>query len=210
MYQRLTEVDDLIRPDHHHLSNTDICYFFGEYTARKGFHHSATNQLISNFKKCPSRVNQFDYRYKNQAISTIADELCAHINPATLTFVPVPPSKAKDHELYDDRLQKVLIRYSQLSNGVDWREIIFQSTSTRAAHSSDDRLTLEELKALYRVDQTTLHGVRDTIVVFDDVLTTGCHFKAVKQVLTEAFPNKSVVGIFIARRVPEADPLDIF
>ena len=49
--RRLTEIDDLARPDHWYLTPEDDCYFLGEYTARKGFVFSATNQLVLNFKK---------------------------------------------------------------------------------------------------------------------------------------------------------------
>jgi hypothetical protein len=49
--RRLTEIDDLTRPDHFYLMADDACYFLGEYTARKGFAFSPTNQLVLNFKK---------------------------------------------------------------------------------------------------------------------------------------------------------------
>jgi hypothetical protein len=45
----------------------------------------------------------------------------------------------------------------------------------------------------------------EKLVVFDDLLTTGCHFKAIAQILGERFPNKHVVGPFIARRAPDSD-----
>ena len=38
---------------------------------------------------------------------------------------------------------------------------------------------------------------------FDDVLTTGAHFKAVQALLQSQFPQTEIVGLFIARRVPE-------
>lgn len=210
MYERLSVVDDFIRPDHHHLNSSDSCYFFGEYTARRGFNHSQTNQLISNFKKCVSRMHEYDFRYKRSAIETIATELHRHISPANLTFVPIPPSKAKQDPLYDDRLQRVLTRYSELSPGVDWRDIVIQSRTTRATHTTDDRLSLQELIGLYSIDQTLTPNIRDTIVIVDDVLTTGCHFKAVKATLAAEFPNKPILGIFVARRVPEAEFPNIF
>lgn len=49
--QRLTKIDDLTRPDHFYLTPEDACYFLGEYTARKGYAFSPTNQLVLNFKK---------------------------------------------------------------------------------------------------------------------------------------------------------------
>lgn len=48
---RLTRIDELIREQHYHLEDGDLCYFFGEYTARQGAAYSETNQLIMNLKK---------------------------------------------------------------------------------------------------------------------------------------------------------------
>lgn len=47
---RLTRIDELIREQHYHLEDGDLCYFFGEYTARQGAAYSETNQLIMNLK----------------------------------------------------------------------------------------------------------------------------------------------------------------
>lgn len=47
---RLTLIDELIRKQHHYLEDGDLCYCFGEYTARQGTAYSKTNQLIINLK----------------------------------------------------------------------------------------------------------------------------------------------------------------
>jgi predicted amidophosphoribosyltransferase len=62
----------------------------------------------------------------------------------------------------------------------------------------------------YIIDEQLVTPPPQTILVIDDVLTTGCHFKAMKQVLLNRFPNTAIIGMFIARRVPEADDLDDF
>ena len=38
---RLSEVDDLTRPDHWYLTEDDYCCFIGENTVRQGFAYSA-------------------------------------------------------------------------------------------------------------------------------------------------------------------------
>ena len=108
---RLTEVDDLTRPDHSYLTEDDHCYFIGEYTARQGFAYSATNSLILNFKKTLDRRGRPEWRYKERALQTSAAAFRRALNPEALdglTFVPVPPSKAKGDPLYDDRLTRML------------------------------------------------------------------------------------------------------
>src|SRR4051812_23832349 len=93
----LTEIDELTRPDHSFLTGADRCFFLGEYTARTGFSHSATNDLILNFKKKMDKRGTNQWVWKERAINSAAEALRHAFGGATLqgiTFVPVPPSKA--------------------------------------------------------------------------------------------------------------------
>jgi hypothetical protein len=63
--------------------------------------------------------------------------------------------------------------------GIDIRELVFQRTSTTAAHESADRPTPTDLLDLYTIDETLTKPAPEKLVVFDDLLTTGCHFKAI-------------------------------
>jgi hypothetical protein len=109
--QRLTKIDELARPDHYYLTPADDCYFLGEYTARKGFAFSATNQLILNFKKSMDKRGTAQWRYKDRAIGEAAAAFRAALTGEWLdiaTLIPIPPSKAKTDPLYDDRLVRML------------------------------------------------------------------------------------------------------
>ena len=48
------------------------------------------------------------------------------------------------------------------------------------------------------------------VIVVDDVVTTGLHFKAMKRILRQVFPNIPIVGYFVARRVPETIDIEAF
>jgi hypothetical protein len=204
--RRLTKIDELSRPDHSYLTPGDECYFLGEYTARKGFGFSSTNHLIYNLKKTVDRRGRPEWRYKEQAIKTAAQAFRASLSDAareTFTFVPVPPSRAKTDPLYDDRLVQVL-RGIWPGLPVDLRELIVQPHSTEAIHGSDDRPTPNQLVARYVLDDQLLNPAPQAIAIVDDVITTGSHFVAVRSMLRQAFPAVRIVGLFIARRVPEA------
>ena len=60
----------------------EVIHYFGEYTARKGFNHSETNQLILNFKKKMDRRGLLEWRYKTAAIDT------AGSRPLTFQYLP--------------------------------------------------------------------------------------------------------------------------
>jgi hypothetical protein len=199
---RLTLIDDLTRPDHSYLNPDDVCCFIGEYTARGGFLFSETNNLISNLKKPVDRRHLPEWRYKEQAIHRVAQTLRSILHPQWLdetTFVPIPPSKIKTHPLYDDRLIRILqaIRQNPL---LDIRELVVQVKSMDAAHLLDIRPRPAELENNYQLDESLIAPSPRRIAIFDDMLTTGCHFRAVQAMLRRFFPQVEIIGLFIARR----------
>jgi hypothetical protein len=83
----------------------------------------AVNQ---NLKKPMDRKDKPEWRYKTWAISRSA-EMLREVVPDTwitrVTFVPVPPSKTKDHAEYDDRLLQILQRLAA-GRELDVRELV--------------------------------------------------------------------------------------
>ncbi len=199
----LTRVDDLIRIDHSYLEESDECLFRREYTPRVGYEFSSTNDLIQNFKKPIDRRGRAEYWYKGWAIRKITEELSADLDRdwlKTATLVPIPPSKSHIHPLYDDRMIQVLKGISgHVGFECDIREIILQSMSYEAAHTTADRPSLVQIQDGYTIDERLADPAPRAIGIFDDVLTTGAHFKAAKNVLAARFPGIPIVGIFVAR-----------
>ena len=68
----------------------------------------------------------------------------------------------------------------------------------RADHEGTDRMTHDELLALTEVIQPA-QPLRTTIVILDDVLNSGKHFKVAKSLLSARNPNATILGLFIAR-----------
>ena len=201
--RRLTNIDDLTRRDHYHLRESDDCYYLGEYTSHEDYKYSSTNQLIHNFKKSIDRRPRPEWRYKEQAIREVARVFRRAI-PGDLvdqlTFVPIPPSKARDHPLYDDRMTR-LLRLIRPRPSLDVRELIIQTESTAAAHEMDTRPVPETIEAQYKLDMALTNPPPRRLVLADDLLTTGAHFRAAKAVLERRYPETPILGIFIARRV---------
>lgn len=216
---RFTRIDETNRGDHYYLTEEDRCVFFGEWFAGKGYEGGPTNQLVVNFKHKPSkaRAKSGIQYYKDQAITTIAAGLRGAIAQSSVesyTWVPIPPSKISTHEDYDTRLAQALNRAFSPYN-VDIRSLIRQTESTESDHtSSGDRLSPENLLAILEVDNAELSKApikENGIVLFDDVLTTGKHFKCCQAVLRQAIPDVPVIGVFVARCIhqePEFDDLD--
>lgn len=202
---RLTKIDELTRGQHYHLSEDDTCYFFGEYTARKGYAFSNTNNLIHNFKKGVEKKGKAEWVYKESAIINVANLINSISNIDELTFVPVPPSKCCTDPAYDSRLIDVLKQCQKTKPNLQYIELIKQRVSVQASHSVEARPTPEEIAGNYIFDETLAVNLRKYIVIFDDVLTAGSHFKAMKTTIKLHLPQSIVIGVFIARTAREAE-----
>jgi|TARA_R110000796_G_scaffold221415_1_gene337543 hypothetical protein len=198
---RLTKIDESLRALHYHLTEDDSCYFLYDYTSRQGFSYSATNQLISNIKKSPLTKGTPQWRYKMRDIRRCSADLARALPEGVveqLTFVPIPPSKAREHAEYDDRMRQVC---DGIAAGADVRELVYQMASTRASHENDERVTVEELLEVYAIDEALCDPAPSAIAIIDDVITAGTHFRAMADTLRAKFPEAQIIGLFIARRV---------
>lgn len=204
--RRLQLIDESNRHAHSNIFEEDRCYFLREYTAKVGgWRYGETNDLIDNFQKSPKFRGKPPWeRYKQQAIARLADELRAAFSPSQcvgLTFVPTPPSKMKGDPEHDDRILRLLARFSQGVN-LDIRELVLQTASTETSKSlGGARWTWDQLAANYVINEDECVPEPGRVMVVDDVLTTGSHFRAMKHIIQRRFDSVSVEGLFLARTV---------
>lgn len=200
---RLTRIDELLRVDHVRLADTDTCYFLREYTSGVGYAHSDTNDLISNLKKPVDRRGRPEWKHKERAMARVAKELRATINPRYLesaTLVPMPPSKSKTDPQYDDRLLTILKLLGE-GRTLDVRELLVRTMSVAASHTTIETRDPGRIAQDLAVDESLAQPAPTRIALFDDIITTGAHYRAASTVLTIRFPAAEIIGIFIARRV---------
>jgi len=200
---RLQQIDDTNRRDHYYLTPEDECYFLYEYTAAAGWQHGTTNQLIHNLKK---KKGDGGFHYKPAAIARCSQDFSATIAEPWLSnsvLIPIPPSKIKADPGHDDRISQIC-RGIRKPGPPDVRELIEQIKSTEAFHEGQ-RLKPNELRANYSFNEAHLNNFPASVGVVDDLLTTGSHYRAVKDMILERAPNCRVVGFFVARRaIPSA------
>ncbi len=206
---RINEIDDLTRADHPFLEASDRCFYYGEYTSRSDYLAGPINDRVSNFKKGMEKRGSLEWKWKAWAIGEIANAMMTSWQSAFIasaTWVPVPPSKAKTDPLYDDRLLAVLNQIRQKVPEIDVRELVLQTTSLIAAHTSTTKRNPAHLKAVYEFQPQLLNPpLKKVIAIFDDVLTTGCHFRAMSDVILQHLPQAFIIGFFYARAVPKSD-----
>lgn len=200
---KLQKIDVSLISDHSCLESTDHCYFFGEYTGRQGFNHSEMNQLVWNFKKPMEKKGKTGWHYKGEAIKRVSELLITTDSWPKLKecmWVPIPPAYKKEDAGYDDRVIQVLQKLEEGGGLRDIREILSEKTTREQSHIGARRTISDHLSNLV-VDQSLLQPKPGTIVILDDVITSGASFKAAQILIRKEFPGVPIAGIFIARNV---------
>jgi hypothetical protein len=205
---KLTKIDAGHLRSHCHLSGCEECYVLGDYAPGEGSSRGGANHLILDLKMGMDRRGEPGWQHKQQAIEEAARQLAEALAArrawlAAATLVPMPPSRARGDPLYDDRMLRVLRSLARICGlELDIRELVYQAASTRASsRSGGNRLTLPELRANYRIDAGLLEPSPGRIGLFDDLLTSGAHFRAASELLRQTWPKLRVTGIFLARSV---------
>lgn len=207
---RQQRIDDLARPDHYYLGAQDICYYFGEYSARRGASFGATNALIANLQQPVHRLGPGPDIRKERAIRQAARMLRAAFDPdelTAITFIPLPQARPKDHPAYDNRIRRML---RSMADGMDVREMLEIISDRDSAEISGVRQGPEVLFANMRLVPGLMTPRPQAIFLVSDVLTTGAQFVAARRHLNQSLPNVPVYGLFVARKLLETDAIPHF
>ena len=210
----LQEIDaHLISSEYYYyLEKDDACYFYDVFIAGgkkdKGFPNSINN-LINNFKKSPTQQGEAHYHYKKKATKEISDILI-HLKEwnklKNFTWVPVPPHLHRADKYFDTRLFDVLnlIKKEMSLDVKDLVQIKETRTPVHIAHRvNESRIKPEDHYNNYEINKQLIDPIPSNIVIFDDLIVTGAGFKAMKQILSEIYPNAKIIGVFIARYIHE-------
>lgn len=207
-WRKTDESDALVHCPNHY---EQFLFYARTYTTKKGFEFSHTNQLIINLKISPKAPSS-RIHYKERAIRQFAEEVITllknHLSDdQLLTLVPMPPSKARSHPDYDDRMEQVANKIGEKIKNVMWLPLLYLMESMESYHLKTDLRDVDELYELMQIEnlQKLQYQTGSVIAILDDVLTSGAHFTAARQRILEAFPNTDIIGIFWAKAVSPED-----
>ncbi len=202
----LTRINPEQTGEYHYLDRSDRCYCLGFYRSGEGFEGLGLNRMVLDLKRAPgARYSNPDaWRIKNEAIAWISSILtisAGKLFPGRrITLVPVPPSKKIGDPEHDDRMLQICNQMAAGLASVEVSELFVTKKSVQASHLSRTRPTKEQLKENIRImirdDDYRPEGL---VILLDDVLTSGAHYSACKELLEGVFPAVTVVGIFVAR-----------
>ena len=204
---RLSPVDVALLPEHSQLTAQDECGFLWEYVPHRPADWTAANQFIRDLKLEPSQLARAParLRYKHAAIAH-AGRALRRVLPrewrAGATFVPMPCSKAQGGCDHDDRMLRVL-RCAFAGSGTEVHELLRMGHSLRADHVSPVRCSAARLRRALCLDEVrdgvARYAPRPLIILVDDVLNSGKHYRVASRMIRERWPDVRVRGVFLAR-----------
>lgn len=180
------------------LDDSDICYYAREFVSRGGYQASEANNLISNFKKDPSLKDTPQWRHKLRVAQQFAVELDGLL-PTDISIALIPSSKISSDPEYDPRMDIMLGYLAKRRPDIKVESPLRTKTSSTAVHQGGQRKVtaiMDNLEWL-GLSNASLTG----LVLVDDVITSGAHYKACQRMVQRHAPAIELAGIFWARTV---------
>lgn len=202
--------------NHRELEPDDVCLFlhtrethaYGEIEQ-----WSYPYRTVENFKISPHALSAKPARrkYKEEAVRIVADDLAMLFrdsDPYTkLLLVPAVTSKAKSDPNYDDRLPRVCEMVASRFPNVDWVELLSARQTIASAHTGDGTRDVDALLANIAVVPGFPVGDYASVLIFDDVISSGAHFKACERAIKSVYGEHTPVkGVFWSRTASWGEP----
>lgn len=213
MKLKFITLENVDKKNHSYLEEEDGILYLGEYHSGLGCEGAGCNSLIFNLKKTPDKIGTVEWDYKQGAITRIAALITKLMEKngteiEKIYWIPVPPSKIETDPMFDDRVHEILkLAQDKCTNKNNIVANVVKQTSNRiASATSREARNPSSLISNYEMDDITDYNPEtDIIIIFDDVLTTGCHFKAVKSLILDKYKDSNIIGIFVAKVVRQEE-----
>ncbi|QLZ70555.1 hypothetical protein FOLKNPGA_03369 [Legionella sp. PC1000] len=195
------------------LEETDKCYYYMTYDSWSSIFDNEQKQIVSNLKISPQdiRKNPLREKYKTKSIATISEWLIQTIkkHPELTNFlwIPAPPSKAPGDENHDNRLVRILELVSAAIPEFIFFDALYVKKSVDESHKTNERDVQKKLQNL-GIDESFINKLKNkSVVIFDDVLTTGTTFKTAQIKIHQIDNALKVIGIFIAKAIATSNDI---
>lgn len=207
-----TLVDPIAMSDRPNLIASDACFYFMTHDSR-GYMASRANDLMNDFKK---DIEQYAERpdvlaYKKEAIRRCAryvasffEEREGYFDGLPVSLVPMPTSVPKRTKGWDYRLDALCKLVSDEVPWVRYEPVLDIKERITPSHAGGTR-DVETLEKMIKVTGPISSAPSGGwVVLFDDILTTGAHYAACRNLLSKKYGpmcNYSLIGLFLALHV---------
>lgn len=188
------------------LDDSDVCYYYLVRTSG-GFTESEANSRVANFKKKPEewKHNPTVWRYKIAEIARFADDVVTLLSRddfrlmlnsfSNVAITPMPTSKPKNHKHYDSRLDDMCNLICNRISCVHLEDVFDIKHEVPPAHRGGSR-NITDL--CLNMEFGGFYELNDLVILVDDVLTTGSHYVACRDMIRSNYPNVRIMGLFLA------------
>lgn len=184
---------------HHYIEKDDYCLYTREYVSGYGYQGGPTNRLILNFKKSPNKKRTPEWKYRIQAVETFKTEAEKLFKPdSNVSITAIPSSKQKTHPDYDWRFEDLFATLLKSRPNLSIKWPIKVKKTEQSSHRGGRR-NPEEIKENYI--WKGFEKIPKRLCIFDDVLTTGAHFRAFSYFLKENGYTGQIIGTFWSRAI---------
>jgi hypothetical protein len=178
------------------LEPNDECFYARERMSHGGYGFSETNSLVDNFKMERSLQGEKRWYYRNQAVIIFAHEL-ADLLESGMCIAAIPSSKKPDHPEYTSRYEDLFTELQKLKTVIIETPItILESKQSSRMGGSRDIDEIYKNLVWLGFKKTTNH-----VILIDDVITTGGHFKACQRLILGRCPEMRIIGAFWAKTI---------
>lgn len=179
------------------MEEHDCWVYAREYISGVGY-REPMNSRILNFKKSLLKKRTKEWKYREKAIKQFKKDIESLLGSyPKIVLTAVPSSKRKDDPEYTNRFEDLFreILKSHPEWIVEWPIEIKETTeSSHNSGQKDPDLLMENY-----IWKGFKHGKPEVLCVFDDIITTGAHLRAVSDFLRSHNYKGKIIGICWAK-----------
>ena len=190
-----------------HICKDDQCYYWDYFLSKQASPgediKESSKKLTShiyNFNKPPNRKGKVEWEHRDTTILFFVEILSKIIeDDPTTGIISVPSSKTTDDSDYDNRFEDMFHEFSKARPLVKVISPITIRGNVTPSHAGGTREP-EEIIANYQLTKPHELLQLDKLIICDDVITTGGHFRAMSNFITgEGNFKKPIIGLFFGK-----------
>jgi hypothetical protein len=190
------------------LTPESRCFAVREYHIREGFEGYVNQQTVNIKRSIQARRNSSSFQYYfEQSIRNVARDLlmflkAPNIQPYIDLVILLPSSKREDDPEYNDKSHRIAdILRSQLGMPVSSTLIEIQASHESAHLGGNRTIDFHFNNLAINGEEEHLISQAKTIVLVDDLITSGGHFEGAKARIQVSQLNQTIIGLFWARAI---------